>query len=136
MYKLTSMGVVLGDMWIPNAPGNIDWEEYQRWLEVEGNIPLPEFTEDELRANKIKAIKTEAYNHIISVADDIKQRNMLATALYLVNKKVDGDILSQEEVTTLDNIQHLWGVIANERVTSNNREQQVLTAPIQDIEGI
>lgn len=27
--------------YIPNAPGNRDWDEYQRWLEVEGNIPDP-----------------------------------------------------------------------------------------------
>lgn len=25
---------------IPNAPGNRDWEEYQRWLEA-GNVPEP-----------------------------------------------------------------------------------------------
>jgi hypothetical protein len=136
MYKLTATGVLLEDKWIPNAPGNTDWEEYQAWLLIEGNIPDPEFSEDEQRANKIKEIKTEAYANIIRVADDIKQRNMLATALYIVNKKVDGITLSPDELTTLANIQAVWGVIENERAISNDRETKVLVAPIQDIEEI
>ena len=27
--------------WIPNDPANMDWVEYQNWLEIEGNEPDP-----------------------------------------------------------------------------------------------
>ena len=41
-YKLTDNGVfrVTDGAFIPDAPGNKDWKEYQRWL-GQGNTPDP-----------------------------------------------------------------------------------------------
>lgn len=58
MYKLIGTKSVkrLADgACIPFADGNRDYEDYKLWLE-EGNIPEPEFTEEEL---KIKVINTQ-----------------------------------------------------------------------------
>lgn len=43
MYQLTESGVKRLDdnAWIPNNPDNLDWQEYQLWLQEEGNEPLP-----------------------------------------------------------------------------------------------
>lgn len=48
-YKLTENGVKDQETgaYIPNAPGNRHWREYQEWL-AEGNIPDPQFSEVEL----------------------------------------------------------------------------------------
>ena len=51
MYKLIGTNSVkrLADgACIPFADGNTDYEIYKQWL-LEGNIPEPEFTEEELR---------------------------------------------------------------------------------------
>ena len=53
MYKLKENGVIrLSDNAnIPNNPNNRDWRKYQVWV-AEGNTPDPEFTADELAAQK------------------------------------------------------------------------------------
>ena len=53
MYKLTKDGVQnLETMaFIPNNLVNRDWRRYQAWL-AEGNTPSPEFTAEELAAQK------------------------------------------------------------------------------------
>lgn len=45
-YKLVSIvDVVLKtdesgvSSWVPNDPQNRDWQEYQAWLAIEGNVP-------------------------------------------------------------------------------------------------
>jgi len=43
-YQLTSTDSVLrteDGAYIPNDPANRDWIEYQEWLAVDGNTPLP-----------------------------------------------------------------------------------------------
>lgn len=42
MYKLTLNGVqrLSDEVWIPEAPTNKDWQEYQAWL-GDGNTPRP-----------------------------------------------------------------------------------------------
>ena len=55
-YKLELDGVRNTEtgIWCPPAVGNSEWDEYQRWLEIEGNTPgpvdpIPEPTDAELR---------------------------------------------------------------------------------------
>jgi hypothetical protein len=53
-YKLHKDGVIDLErssenikVYIPNNLGNKDWQAYQKWLDIEGNVPEPKFTEDE-----------------------------------------------------------------------------------------
>ena len=66
MYKLIKTNSVkrLADgACIPFADGNIDYEEYKLWLS-EGNIPEPEFTDEELVAIEITNKKQEALSYL------------------------------------------------------------------------
>ena len=52
-YKLQEHGVkrMRDGASIPNS-NNRDWKEYQEWLSIEGNIPEPEFTPQEIQLQK------------------------------------------------------------------------------------
>ena len=55
MYQLRTNGVkrLSDNANIPNNPANRDWRKYQIWL-AKGNTPKPEFTVEELAAQKQK----------------------------------------------------------------------------------
>ena len=81
MYKLIGIETVqrlVDGACIPFADGNIDYEEYKQWLS-EGNTPEPLFTEDELEAQRIQAIKSKASELITSKYPDYKQLNIMRT---------------------------------------------------------
>ena len=69
-----------GTMHVPgNAPGNIEYELIKRWIS-EGNTPEPEFTEKEIEAHRIQAIKQKASELITSKYPDYKQLNIIRVA--------------------------------------------------------
>lgn len=62
MYKLIGTNSVkrLADgAFIPFANGNVDYEEYKLWL-AQGNVPEPEFTEEELKVSTLNKQIQEA----------------------------------------------------------------------------
>ena len=66
MYKLIGIESVkrLADgACIPFANGNRDYEEYKLWL-AEGNIPEPEFTDEELAQQELNKRKQEALKYL------------------------------------------------------------------------
>lgn len=69
-YKLTENGVIdqETESFIPNISGNRHWREYQEWLS-EGNIPDPQYTEEELKEIEIEVITNEMKNKIIQPVD-------------------------------------------------------------------
>ena len=78
--KIQSEGYLLnGTMSVPgNAPGNREYELIKQWL-LEGNTPEPEFTEEELEAQRIQSIKAKAAELITSKYPDYKQLNIMRT---------------------------------------------------------
>ena len=75
--KIQGQGYLLnGTMHVPKADGNIEYELIKVWL-AEGNTPEPEFTEDELEAQRIQAIKSKAAELINSKYPDYKQLNII-----------------------------------------------------------
>lgn len=61
MYKLIgtmSVKRLADGACIPFADGNRDYEEYKQWL-AEGNVPEPEFTEEELLTQKQNEFRAE-----------------------------------------------------------------------------
>ena len=68
-----------GTMSVPgNAPGNKEYELIKQWLS-DGNTPEPEFTEKEIEAQRIQAIKSKASELITSKYPDYKQLNIMRT---------------------------------------------------------
>ena len=70
MYKLIgtkSVKRLVDGACIPFADGNRDYEEYKQWLS-EGNIPEPEFTEEELLKKKQYEFRVER-NLLLDKAD-------------------------------------------------------------------
>ena len=65
-----------GIMSVPKADGNREYELIKQWLS-EGNTPEAEFTEAELEAQRIQAIKQKASELISSKYPDYKQLNII-----------------------------------------------------------
>lgn len=59
-----------------NVSYSIEAEEYKQWIS-EGNIPEPEFTDAEIEAQRIQAIKSKASELITSKYPDYKQLNII-----------------------------------------------------------
>lgn len=62
-YKFTNEGVQDTETgaFIPDTPTNRDWRKYLKWAKKAGNNPDPEFTDEELAAqkqSKIRGIET------------------------------------------------------------------------------
>lgn len=77
MYKLIGTKSVkrLADgACIPFADGNRDYEEYKQWL-AEGNVPEPEFTPEQLDAQRVSQIKAKASELITTKYPIIWQLN-------------------------------------------------------------
>ena len=57
--KIQGQGYLLnGSMSVPKADGNIEYELIKEWL-AEGNVPEPEFTEEEQAIADMQAMKQE-----------------------------------------------------------------------------
>ena len=77
MYKLIGTESVkrLADgAYIPFADGNRDYEEYKHWIS-EGNIPEPEFTEEELQITSINIQIQEAKTYLADTAWYVERLN-------------------------------------------------------------
>lgn len=56
-----------GTMHVPKADGNKEYELIKQWL-AEGNIPEPEFTEEELAQQELNKKKQEALQYLADTA--------------------------------------------------------------------
>lgn len=77
MYKLIGQNLVkrLADVaYIPFTDGNIDYEEYKQWLS-DGNIPEPEFADEEVVAIEVANKKQEALKYLVNTAWYIERLN-------------------------------------------------------------
>ena len=75
--KIQGQGYLLnGTMSVPKADGNKEYELIKQWL-ADGNTPEPEFTEKEIEAQRIQAIKQKASELINSKYPDYKQLNII-----------------------------------------------------------
>lgn len=121
-YKLNihNTGVlnVADGIHIPNAPGNKDWDEYQKWLLIPGNTPDDAQTLEEVKFEKIRNIKHIASITILGSFSDVKQRNLLARTTELLLKKINTTI-TQPELDELTMIESIWTWIKGIRSDSN-----------------
>lgn len=74
--KIQGKGYLLnGTISVPNADGNREYELIKQWLS-EGNIPEPEFTDEELNKQRISLIKRKCGDIIESKYPLFKQLNI------------------------------------------------------------
>lgn len=105
--KVQGSGWLLNNvMHVPgNAPGNKEYELIKEWL-AQGNVPEPEFTEEELNNNRIAEIKAEAGRIITERYPSFKQVNAqlgIYGAEYLATMTAFiTDIKTQSDVLELD----------------------------------
>ena len=84
--KIQGQGYLLnGTMSVPKADGNSEYELIKQWLE-KGNIPEPEFTEEELNYQRIQAIKAKASELITSKYSIVWQLNHPRTDERYINE--------------------------------------------------
>lgn len=73
--KIQGQGYLLnGVMSVPKADGNKEYELIKQWLS-EGNIPEPEFTEEELRITSINKQIQESKTYLASTAWYVERLN-------------------------------------------------------------
>ena len=67
--KIQGQGYLLnGTMSVPKADGNIEYELIKQWLS-EGNVPEPEFTDEELRTKFENEFRQNRDNLLYTVVD-------------------------------------------------------------------
>lgn len=73
--KIQGEGYLVNDeITVPKADGNRHYELIKQWL-AEGNIPEPEFTPEQLDAQRISQIKSKASELILSKYSIVWQLN-------------------------------------------------------------
>ena len=93
--KTQGEGYLVNDtMSVPKADGNRDYEILKVWLET--NIPEPEFTPEQLDAQRIAQIKSKASELILAKYSVIWQLNHPRT-----------DIAYEADYTYIDNIRRI-----------------------------
>lgn len=113
--KIQGQGYLVNDeMSVPKADGNRHYEMLKVWLE-EGNVPEPEFTAEQLDAQRISQIKAKASELITAKYSIIWQLNHPRTDVNYVSDYayIDGirDISNEAEAngTALEDID--WEVL-------------------------
>ena len=112
--KVQGQGYLLnGIMYVPKADGNRDYEILKVWLET--NIPEPEFTPEQLDAQRISQIKAKAGELITAKYSTIWQLNHPRTDVTYASDYayIDGirNISNEAEAngTSVEDID--WGVL-------------------------
>ena len=127
MYRTQDDGVIrLSDnAFIPNAPGNRDWEEYQQWL-AQGNQP-----EDADTPQTLEQAKLYVQQQIIDLAAS-KQESL--TAGYSPTEQGTWDRKEQEAIAYLagepDKAKYLQIEAAAMAGTSNPQQVEAATAEL------
>lgn len=130
MYKLTKNNFVIrlsDNAHIPNAPGNRDWDEYQKWI-AKGNSPVPAESLAETKTRRIGEIRADAGARILARHPDYKQRNLLARLHELHDKRLDGLALTAPEQAEVTNFRAAWDWVRQTRQASNDAEAKVSSA--------
>lgn len=83
-------------MSVPNDPRNTDYQAVQEWI-VEGNTPEPEFTSEEIEAQRLSDITSEATRIIEATYSPLKQRKMMSIAITLLDKRGLKPLTTSEE---------------------------------------
>lgn len=93
-YKLIENGVKdqENNLYIPNSTGNRHWNEYQDWL-AEGNIPDPEYTEEEIQEQEFNEELEIINNEMIEeINKPVLCYGLDGTSIYYMDGKEDSAV--------------------------------------------
>ncbi len=80
--KLQDNGyLVNGNIFVPNAPGNKDYQAIQEWIAL-GNIPAPQYSEEEVLAKTKKELIDAIQTHLDSTAQQHGYDNIVSACSY------------------------------------------------------
>jgi hypothetical protein len=87
-YKLSGSGVIDTERMahIPNDPLNIDWQEYQEWLETPENVADPQYTEQEIEEMAWISLRSER-NSLLMKTDFMVLQDVFT--LYTTQEQTD-----------------------------------------------
>ncbi len=87
------------------------------------------------KARKIIEVKEEAYRRIVAIMPEWKQRNLIARAGEIINRKLDGNA-TQAELDELAQIQTLWDQVKAIRAASDQIESEIQSLQsLQEVEN-
>ena len=108
MYKLTKFGntvIRLEDgACIPFALDNTDYRRYLEWLEIEGNIPEPAQTPEEIVEEIQRNITTDVQNMLDTFARTRNYDGILSACTYATSENIKFKTEGQYCVSLRDNI--------------------------------
>ena len=90
-----------GTMSVPGADGNREYELIKQWLS-EGNIPEPEFTEEELQITYINKQIQEAKTYLASTAWYVERLNDPSSGKVIPEEVLTKRAEARELVNTLE----------------------------------
>ena len=98
------------------------------WELVDGVALIAEQVTDrplaDVQAELIEQVKVDCGQRIVAVYQEYKQRNMIAKAVELSEKKADGSI-TVDETALFTNLKSAWSWVESVRLTSNAIEAQI-----------
>ena len=108
--------------------------------EITSDMSLEQYTDEELlqqaKDKKIALIDTQTANDIeVLIGDNNKQKDLLATYNYLLEKKFDGDI-TVDETTQMTDIKTKWFQVAQLKNSGNAKETEVSALLLVDYETL
>ena len=100
--KIQGQGYLLnGTMSVPEADGNKEYELIKQWL-AEGNVPEPEFPEEELQITSINKQIQEAKTYLASTAWYVERLNDPSSGKAIPEEVLTKRAEARELINTLE----------------------------------
>ncbi len=100
--KIQGQGYLLnGTMSVPEADGNKEYELIKQWL-AEGNVPEPEFPEEELQITSINKQIQEAKTYLASTAWYVERLNDPSSGKVIPEEVLTKRAEARELINTLE----------------------------------
>ena len=100
--KISGQGYLLnGTISVPEADGNKEYELIKQWIS-EGNIPEPEFIEEELQITSINKQIQEAKTYLVSTAWYVERLNDPSSGKVIPEEVLTKRAEAREVINTLE----------------------------------
>jgi len=143
MWSKGHTGDVIALGWLPEEVAAVQYDPDTHYVssysyeigpdKVMATPVLTQRDDADIVARKLPKINEIAYQKIVAMYPEWKQRNLSARGLELLKKQVAEGSLSAAEEQEIADIQAVWDSIKAIRAYSDSLEQAVATDPLTDI---